>query len=178
MHVLVIVGSSREDSVNAKLAATVRTLLPSEVTSDRFDDLTTLPHYTQDLDSDPAPAVVQELRDAVAKAQALVVVTPEYNASIPGTLKCAIDWASRPRANASIAGKPVAVLGASPSPGGTASARAHLVAILERAGAKPLETTVGVASAFEHFDGDELTDETVRRQVQSLVDELVQPVPA
>lgn len=174
MNVLVLVGSARPDSLNALLADHATRVLPAGTAVERFDRLYELPFYTETADVDP-PAAVVDLREAVARADALIVTTPEFNASVPAALKNAIDWASRPRGAASIAGKPVAVLGATPSPGGTSSAREHLVAILTRAGARPLPATVGIPTAHEAFAGGALHPDHVPA-VEGLVRELAQPV--
>lgn len=172
MNVLVLVGSPRPDSLNGLLAKAAVGSLPKGTVVEQLGDLHELPFYTEEADLDP-PASIRALRDAVARADALVVTTPEYNASVPAVLKNAIDWASRPRGAASIAGKPAAVLGATPSPGGAASAREHLVAILTRAGARPLETTVGIAGAHAAFADGELVEIAHRDAVHDLVDTLV-----
>lgn len=178
MNVLVLVGSTRPDSFNAQLADAAVAALPEGVAVERFDRLHELPFYSEDGETNP-PAAVEELRDAIRRADALVVVTPEFNASVPAQLKNAIDWASRPYDASSISGKRAAVLAATPTPGGAASAREHLVAILARARALPLETTVGVAGAHEAFVSGELADPSYASAVESLIIELVgDSVPA
>ena len=97
MNVLVLVGSLRTDSLNRRLAEAALDHLPAGVTGTVFEGLADLPHYSQDLDAEPLPRVAADLREAVAAADALLVVTPEYNGSLPSALKNAIDWASRPR---------------------------------------------------------------------------------
>lgn len=171
MNVLVLVGSARSESYNGRLADVAAATFGESVTVERFDRLAALPYYSAEADDDPTPAVI-ELRDAVGRADALVVVTPEYNASIPAVLKNAIDWASRPRGEASIAGKPVAILAATPSPGGATSARQHLQDILARAHAKPLEVTVGIADVTNVLIDGELVDPAVRAAVEGLLAEL------
>lgn len=178
MNVLVLVGSTRPDSFNAQLATAAVAALPEGTTVERFDRLHELPFYTDEADANP-PAVVEDLRAAVGRAEALVVVTPEFNASVPAALKNAIDWASRPYDASSISGKRAAVLAATPTPGDAASAREHLAAILTRAKAKPLETTVGVSTAHEAFVSGELADPTHATAVENLIAELVsERVPA
>ncbi|WP_420111931.1 NADPH-dependent FMN reductase [Pseudactinotalea sp.] len=178
MNVLVLVGSTRPDSFNAQLAAAAVAALPEGTTVERFDRLNELPFYSDEGDANP-PAVVADLRAAVGRAEALVVVTPEFNASVPAALKNAIDWASRPYDDSSINGKPAAVLAATPTPGDAGSARDHLVAILRRARALPLETTVGVSAAHEAFVSGELTDPTHATAVEALIANLVsEGVPA
>lgn len=172
MNVLVLVGSSRPDSLNAQLASAAVAALPEGTAVERFDRLHELPFYSDEAEAN-LPAVVEELRGAVGRADALMVVTPEFNASVPAALKNAIDWASRPYDASSINGKRAAVLAATPTPGGAASAREHLVAILTRAKALPLETTVGVSAAHEAFVAGELADPTSASAVENLIADLV-----
>lgn len=109
MNVLVLVGSLRPDSLNRRLARAAVAELPEGVEARFFDRLPELPRYDQSLDVDPAPEVVAELRRAVLAADALLVVTPEYNGAPSGVIKDAIDWVSRPRGEAAIVGKRAAV---------------------------------------------------------------------
>lgn len=173
MFVLMLVGSLRADSWTAQLAGSVAGLLPPGVTSRVYAGLGELPHYSQDLDSDEPPASVVAFREAVASADALVVATPEYNGSIPGVLKNAIDWASRPRGEAAIAGNPVAVLSVSPSPRGAQWAREDAVKILGIAGAVPLEQSVGVASVHAAIMDGRVADDDIERELAGLVASLV-----
>ncbi len=110
--VLVLVGSLRAASVNRQLADLAAEAAPSGVTFERFDRLGELPFYNEDIDNDSVPEPVVALRDAAARADAALVVTPEYNGSIPGVLKNAIDWLSRPYGNGALKDKPLAVVGA------------------------------------------------------------------
>jgi len=112
-------------------------------------------------------------REAVAAADALVVATPEYNGSVPGVLKNAIDWASRPRGASAIDGKPVAVVSVSPSPRGAQWAREDAVKILRVAGAQPLEQSIGVASVHDTVVDGEIADPGVRRALTDLMADLV-----
>jgi chromate reductase len=173
MNILVLVGSLRADSWTAQLADSVADLLPSGVTSQVYADLGELPHYSQDLDNDQLPASVAAFRTAVAAADALVVATPEYNGSIPGVLKNAIDWASRPRGEAAISGKPAAVLSVSPSPRGAQWAREDAVKILGVAGAVPLADSVGVPSAHAALVGGHFADFRVEKALTDLMQALV-----
>ena len=116
MNILMLVGSLRADSWTGQVAAAVGGLLPARRPATVYAGLADLPHYDQDLDSDTPPAPVVAFREAVAAADALVVATPEYNGSVPGVLKNALDWASRPRGASALAGTPVAVVSVSPSP--------------------------------------------------------------
>ncbi|KRE32120.1 FMN reductase [Mycobacterium sp. Soil538] len=110
--VLVLVGSLRAASVNRQLADLAAETAPPGVAVERFDRLGELPFYNEDIDNDSVPEVVVALRDAAARADAALVVTPEYNGSIPGVLKNAIDWLSRPYGNGALKDKPLAVVGA------------------------------------------------------------------
>ncbi len=127
-HIVVVVGSLRRDSFNRKLADAVVKLAPSEFSFKqvRINDL---PLYNQDDDANPAESV-KRLKNEIYAARGLLFVTPEYNRSIPGVLKNAIDHASRPYGQNAWAGKPAGVLGASIGPNGTAMAQQHLRNVL------------------------------------------------
>ncbi|VEG53321.1 putative flavoprotein [Mycolicibacterium aurum] len=110
--ILVLVGSLRAASVNRQLAEVAVETAPAGVTLEVFDRLAELPFYNEEIDTDDAPEPVVALREAAARAGAALVVTPEYNGSIPAVLKNAIDWLSRPYGNGALKGKPFAVVGA------------------------------------------------------------------
>lgn len=112
VKILALVGSLRAASINRQLAELAAETAPDGVTVTVFDGLGDLPFYNEDLDHDDVPAPVVVLREAAAAADAALVVTPEYNGSIPGVLKNAIDWLSRPFGNSALKGKPTAVVGA------------------------------------------------------------------
>jgi NAD(P)H-dependent FMN reductase len=111
--ILVLVGSLRSASVNRQLAELAVDSAPEGVTLELFDRLGELPFYNEDIDGADVAEPVQALRQAAAEADAALVVTPEYNGSIPGVLKNAIDWLSRPFGNSALKGKPTAVIGTS-----------------------------------------------------------------
>ena len=111
VKVLALVGSLRAASINRQLAELAAETAPDGVTVTVFDGLGDLPFYNEDIDNDDVPASVVALREAAADADAALVVTPEYNGSIPGVLKNAIDWLSRPFGNGALKGKPTAVIG-------------------------------------------------------------------
>ncbi len=182
MNILMLVGSLRADSWTARLADSVSGLLPAGTSSAAYADLAGLPHYDQDLDTDAPPAAVVAFRAAVEAADALVVATPEYNGSLPGVLKNAIDWASRPRGAAAITGKPVAVLSVSPSPRGAQWAREDAVRILRVAGAEPLENSVGVATVHaaivDGFFADYRVEQSLTELMHSLVEAASEYAPA
>ena len=112
IKVLVLVGSLRAASINRQLAELAVESVPDGVTATIYEGLGDLPFYNEDLDTEDAPAAVAALRAAAADADATLVVTPEYNGSIPGVLKNAIDWLSRPYGNGALKDKPLAVIGA------------------------------------------------------------------
>lgn len=126
--IAVIVGSLRKDSINRKLADALARLAPAHFTF-RHVEIADLPHYNQDDDGAPT-ASVKRLKADLAASQGVLFVTPEYNRSIPGVLKNAIDLASRPYGQSAWAGKPAAVIGVSPGAIGTALAQQHLRNIL------------------------------------------------
>jgi chromate reductase, NAD(P)H dehydrogenase (quinone) len=127
-QIAVVVGSLRRDSVNRQLARALEKLAPPNL-SFKYLNIGDLPLYNQDEEANPAAAVVR-LKQEIAGAQGLLFVTPEYNRSIPGVLKNAIDHASRPYGKNAWAGKPAGVIGASVGPIGTALAQQHLRNIL------------------------------------------------
>lgn len=111
VKVLVLLGSLRRESVNRQLVELAAEVAPPGVTLEFFDRLGELPHYNEDIDGDDVAESVQALRAVAGDADAALVVTPEYNGSIPGVLKNAIDWLSRPFGNGALKGKPTAVVG-------------------------------------------------------------------
>ncbi len=150
--IAVLVGSLRRDSLNRKLARAVVKLAPAELVFEQVQ-IGDLPLYDQDDDANPA-ASVKRLKEELAAAQGLLFVTPEYNRSIPGVLKNAIDHASRPYGQSSWAGKPAGVLGASVGAIGTAMAQQHLRNVLAYLDVP----TLGQPEAFIHAK-DGLFDE-------------------
>ena len=122
--VAVVVGSLRRESFNRQLAQAVISLAPADFTFE-FLEIGNLPLYSQDYDAD-FPEVARNLKQKISEANALLFVTPEYNRSIPGVLKNAIDWGSRPWGHSAWGGKPGAVIGTSVGAIGTAIAQSHL----------------------------------------------------
>ena len=151
VRILGLAGSLRRASYNRKLLHAAIAVAPDDVEVVAWEDLKQLPPF--DEDDEPAPgAAVERLRAAITDADALLVVTPEYNGSLPGQLKNALDWASRPRTRSVLDDKPVAVVGGSPSPGGARSAQADGRRVLARAGARVLDHELAVARVHEQFD--------------------------
>ena len=174
MKVLGISGSLRRDSHNTQLLRAAAELLPDGVELERWDGLKAVPPYSEDDDLDEAPAAVTELRDAIAGADAILFATPEYNHSVPGQLKNALDWASRPLATSPLRNKPVAVVGASMGAFGAVWAQAELRKVLAAIGARVVEGDVAVGHAHTKFaEAGQLLDDDLREQLAEVVDELV-----
>jgi chromate reductase len=174
MKVLAISGSLRRDSYNAKLLQAAAELLPDDVGPELWDGLKAVPPYDEDDDVEPAPAAVTELRDAIADADAILFATPEYNHSVPGQLKNALDWASRPLATNPLRNKPVAVVGASIGAFGAVWAQAELRKVLAATGARVVDGEVAVGHAHERLGPDgRLEDEALREQLAEVVAALV-----
>ena len=147
------VGSIARDSINRKLALALTRLAPSELTL-REIPIGDLPLYSYDYDPD-YPPVGRALKDAIASADAVLFVTPEYNRSIPGVLKNAIDWASRPYGMNSFARKPSATIGITPGKIGTAVAQQHLKSILSYCNSPQMNAT----EAYIQFTPGLITDD-------------------
>ena len=179
MKILGITGSLRRESWNGNLLRAAAEQLPEDVEFVAFDGLKAVPPYDADDDVEPAPAAAQALRDAIADADGVLFATPEYNASVPGQLKNAIDWASRPRGAAVLLNKPVAVVGASTGVFGAVWAQAELRKVLATAGARVVEGDVAAGQAPQKFDADGyLLDDQLCDQLAEVVDELVAAVEA
>jgi chromate reductase len=173
MKVLGISGSLRDDSFNRKLLANAAEVLPDDVTLEIWDGLKAVPPFDED-DEQLHPEGVVRLRDALADADALLIATPEYNHSIPGQLKNAIDWASRPFDYTVLRGKPTAVIGASTGAFGAVWAQAELRKVLRAAGARVVEAELPLSFAGRRFDPEgRLVDEDVREQLREVVATLV-----
>jgi chromate reductase len=153
MRILVVSGSLRAGSHNTQLLRAAVEGAPEGVELDLWEGLGDLPIYDQDLDDpDDAPASVRRLREEWAAADAILFSTPEYNGSVPGGLKNAIDWASRPVREAALTNKTVAVVGASTGQFGAMWAQADLRKILGTAGARVVGDELPVTRAHEKFD--------------------------
>lgn len=172
-RILGIVGSLRRDSVNRRLLDAAGRLMPElGATLTAWDGLATVPAFNEDDEGAAGPAVVG-LRRAISAADGVLVVTPEYNSSMPGQLKNALDWASRPYQSNVFRGRPVAVIGASPSPGGSARAQAHARQVLTTMGARVIEKGLAVPHAFGQFDGaGELADPGLRGELEAVLRDL------
>jgi chromate reductase, NAD(P)H dehydrogenase (quinone) len=174
MKVLGISGSLRRGSHNTALLRAAAVLLPAGVELELWDGLKAVPPYDEDDDFEPAPAAVAELRDAIAGADAVLFATPEYNHSIPGQLKNALDWASRPLATNPLRNKPVAVVGASTGAFGAVWAQAELRKVLAATGARVIEGDVAVGHAHTKLDeGGGLRDDGLGDQLAEVVHGLI-----
>jgi chromate reductase, NAD(P)H dehydrogenase (quinone) len=173
MKVLALSGSLRRDSYSRGLLRAARALAPAGVEIEPYDGWAEVPAFNQDLEGDP-PASVDALRDRIAAADALLFATPEYNGSVPGALKNAVDWASRPRGRAALAGMPAAVIGSSPSPFGATWAQEHLRRALMLSGAVLVDGEVAIGKVNERFTDGELADGEARAQIGEVLSELVE----
>ncbi len=157
MRVLGISGSLRRDSLNHALLREAAERLPAGVELAEFERLREIPPYDADLEAFETPAAVAELRRAMRDADAVLVATPEYNHSIPGVLKNALDWASRPAGQSALRGKPAAAIGASTGMFGAVWAQAETRKVLGALGGRVVEAELPVAHA-----GDLLVDGRLR----------------
>ena len=178
MTILGISGSLRRDSHNTALLRAAREMFQARGAEfEIYQDLKLVPPYDEDDDREPVPAAVAQIRAAVAGADAVFFTTPEYNSSIPGQLKNAIDWLSRPLATNVLRNKPVAVIGASAGAFGAVWAQAELRKTLAATGARVVEGEVAVGHAETRFDQQgRLTDDSIAEQVDEVVDSLLAEV--
>lgn len=174
MRILTISGSLRRDSYNTMLLRAAEELAPESVVIDLYQGLEDVPPYNEDRDNDEPPLAVARLRQAITDADAVLFATPEYNGSIPGQLKTAVDWASRPLGKSALWGKPVAVVGASSGMYGAVWAQAALRKVLATAGARVAEAEVAVGRAQTRFDeAGRLADGEIRDELREAVATLV-----
>jgi len=175
--ILGVSGSLRRDSWNTKLLHAAAELLPPGFELQLYDGLKAIPPYDEDDDREPAPAAAADFRAAIAGAGGLLFATPEYNSSVPGQLKNAIDWASRPLATNPLRNKPVAVVGASTGAFGAVWAQAELRKVLAATGARVVEGEVALGHAPTRFDEDgRLTDDQIREELQEVMSTLASEV--
>jgi chromate reductase, NAD(P)H dehydrogenase (quinone) len=177
MRVLGITGSLRRDSYNHALLREAAERLPAEAELVEFDRLGEIPPYDADVEAEGIPEPVEALRQAMREADAVIVATPEYNHSIPGVLKNALDWASRPAGQSALTGKPAAVIGASTGMFGAVWAQAETRKVLGALGGRVVERELPVAKVAELMGGGrlELSPEQ-SEQLEELLAELVSEV--
>ena len=174
VHILGIAGSLRRASYNRAALRAATQLVPQDATLDIFE-LDGIPGFNQDEEQNP-PAKVADFKRRIRAADAILIVTPEYNYSIPGVLKNAIDWASRPYGDSAWSGKPVAIMGASIGTIGTARAQYHLRQVFVFLNMFPVnQPEVMIGNAAERFDAQgNLTDETTKDFIRKLLQSLVE----
>lgn len=173
IHVLGIAGSLRKNSFNKGLLNAACEMLPDGMVMEIYHELGEIPLFNQDSETNP-PEAVLHLKERIAAADALLIATPEYNFSVPGVLKNAIDWASRPPQSSPFAGKPLAIMGAGGRLG-TARAQYHLRQIAVFLNMHPInKPEVLVQFAGEKFDSNgHLTDQQSRDQIRALLEALL-----
>jgi chromate reductase len=172
--VLLVSGSLRRGSHNTALLREAANALPSGVTHEWLTGIAALPLYSEDDDGERPPAAVERLRRTVAAAEAVLIATPEYNGSIPGGLKNAVDWASRQFPDNALRDKPVAVIGASTGIFGAIWAQAELRKSLRTAGARVIDAELAVGGAHDAFlPSGELRDPGLATSLRDLVAALV-----
>jgi chromate reductase, NAD(P)H dehydrogenase (quinone) len=178
MRILGISGSLRRGSHNRRLLRAAGDALPPGADLAEWDGLRDLPAFDEDLESTPPPAV-QDLLDAIEQADGILIATPEYNASLPGALKNALDWASRPFPDNVLRDKPAAVIGASTGLFGAVWAQAEVRKVLKTSGAHVLESELPVGMADMAFDEEGgLADPELAARLQDLVSDLAREVAA
>ena len=175
-HVLGISGSLRRDSHNTSLLRAAAEAAGPDLELELYDGLKQVPPYDEDDDVHPRPAAVARLNAEIEAADAVLFSTPEYNSSIPGQLKNAIDWISRPLATNALRNKPVAVVGASTGGFGAVWAQAELRKVLAALGARVLDVELPVPHAHTRFDDGDLTDDEIRTALAEVLETLAEEV--
>src|SRR3984885_446101 len=178
MHILAISGSLREGSHNKALLRAAADLLPPGVTLTFYDHLEDIPAFNEDRVADrPEPG--ERLWGAVAEADGVLISTPEYNSSMPGVLKNAFDWLSRPPIESPLRNKPAAVIGASTGMFGAVWSQAETRKVLGAIGARVLDRELPVPSADEQFDEDgKLVEKDIEQELDSILHALVEAIEA
>jgi chromate reductase, NAD(P)H dehydrogenase (quinone) len=171
-RILGISGSLRRDSHNTSLLRAAAEAAGPDIEFELYDGLKQIPPYDEDDDVHPRPESVARLNEAIAAADAVFFSTPEYNSSIPGQLKNAIDWVSRPVATNALRNKPVAVVGASTGGFGAVWAQAELRKVLAAVGARVLDLELPVPHAHTRFEDGGLTDDEIRTRLEQSIEAL------
>jgi chromate reductase len=174
MRVLGLSGSLRHGSLNSALLRAAAERLPAGAELVEFERLRDVPPYDEDVEAEGAPAVVEELRDAVRSADAVLIATPEYNHSLPGQLKNVLDWVSRPAGRSALSGKPAAAIGASTGMFGAVWAQAELRKVLGAMGGRVIEAELPVGHAQQLLVGNHLElSPQQAEQLEELLAELI-----
>jgi chromate reductase len=176
IKILGIAGSLRQGSFNKALLRAAQQLAPAGMSIDTYDNLGSIPPYNGDVEAEAYPEVVNEFKRLIRAADGILIVTPEYNYGLPGVLKNAIDWASRPYGDSAWEGKPLAIMGASPGQGGTVRAQLQLRQAAIFLNMLPLNRPeVIVGGAHTSFDANlNLTNETTRKFIQEELEAFAQ----
>jgi chromate reductase len=179
VRVLAISGSLRSGSYNTALLRALREEAPADVEIELWQGLKEIPPYDSDDDVVPGPEQVEAFRELIREVDAVFFATPEYNSSIPGALKNALDWASRPIATNSFRNKPVAVISSSAGAFGGVWAAADLRKVLGAMGARVTDAELAVGHSHEKFDDDgHLIDHDVRQGLRDALQTLVAEIPS
>jgi chromate reductase len=179
MRILAISGSLRSGSNNTGLLRALRDEAPEGVEIELWNGIAGIPAYDADMDGIPGPATVETFRDLVRSVDGVFFATPEYNSSIPGALKNALDWASRPLATNAFRNKPVAVISSSAGAFGGVWAAAELRKVLGAMGARVTDAELSVGHAHEKFDDEgHLADDEVRQGLRDALQTLLAEVPS
>lgn len=173
IHVIAVAGSLRQKSYNRAALHAAEELLPEGMTLEVFD-IGGIPLFNEDIEAQGYPAAVQQFKARIAASDAMLISTPEYNYSIPGVLKNALDWASRPASSTPLNGKPLAIMGVSSGPWGTARAQLHLRQSCVYFNMHPLnKPVVQISHAEAKFDAvGNLKDAAARHQILTLLEAL------
>jgi chromate reductase len=173
-----VAGSVRAGSWARSLLRAISNRPPPGVALTIWDGLESVPPFNEDLESGPAPVGVAEMRRMIETSDAVLIVTPEYNMSVPGVLKNALDWASRPFGQSALIGKPVAVVGTSPLPSGGASALSDVGKLVSLIGARVVESELAIGSVHTRFDESQISDPELVARMGELFAKLVEAVAA
>jgi chromate reductase, NAD(P)H dehydrogenase (quinone) len=177
MRILAISGSLRTASLNTALVRTARDLAPAGVEIELFDGLGSIPAFNEDREA-VLPEPVQELNRRIREADAILVSTPEYNGGMPGALKNAIDWASRPHGAGSLVAKPAAVVGASTTAYGAKWAQEQIRRALTLSGAMVIDAELAVDRADRKILAGEVVDSATRAALAEVVADLAEAASA
>src|SRR3954451_1086361 len=177
IELLAISGSLRRDSFNRGLLRAAQELAPAGMRIEPYDEWAAAEAFDQDAEVAPPPGAARAL-ERIRAADGLLIATPEYNGGVPGALKNALDWASRPHGLGPIAGKPVAVVSSSPSPFGATWAGEQLRRALTLSGALVVGEELAIGRVEERFSGGELADSETRAQIAELIEALAASIDA
>jgi chromate reductase, NAD(P)H dehydrogenase (quinone) len=177
MRILALSGSLRIGSLNTALVRTAQDLAPAGVEIELYEGLDSIPAFNEDRES-VLPLPVQDLNRRIREADALLVATPEYNGGMPGQLKNAIDWASRPHGEGAVVAKPAAVVSASTTAYGAQWAREQIRRALTLSGAMVIDSELGVERAHEKVLAGEVVDSATRESLEQVVSDLAEAASA